>query len=147
MARPLSRIISSIVLLAACTRAVEVESRPFIDSGHDMVEAMVSEVITQALEAEAAGRPADSLYHSASVIVVNGRTRASSPLFAGIGTGGQVAISSSRLEIRAGIAWGLVDYRWEGADNVAREGRATLVLTQSTRGRWQIQHVHSSSPR
>lgn len=113
----------------------------------EAAEAMVTAAITGALEAEAAGTPADSLYTSSAIIVVNGRTRQVPPLYAGITPGGQVSITSSQLEIRSGISWGLVDYRWEMRDTVAREGRATFVLTQDGQGRWRIQHAHSSSPR
>jgi hypothetical protein len=133
-------------LLVGCAHPVAMGARG-ITGGSDASEAKVTDIITAALDAEAQGHRSDSLYASSAVIVVNGRTRSFSPLFAGIGTGGEVAITSSQLQIRTGIAWGLVNYRWETRDNVAREGQATFVLAETGNGRWQIQHVHSSSPR
>jgi hypothetical protein len=112
----------------------------------DFQESAVSAVITGALLGEAAGRATDTLFTSSALIVVNGRIRTGSPFFAGIGQGGQVIISSSQLEIRPGSSWSAVDYRWESQGGMTREGRATFVLAQVSPGRWQIQHVHSSSP-
>ena len=112
----------------------------------DFQETEVTAVINGALEGEAAGVSTDTLYVTDPVIVVNGRIRTSPPLFAGIGQGGQVVITSSQLEIRPRSSWSAVDYRWETRDGVAQEGRATFILTQVGPGRWQIQHVHSSSP-
>jgi hypothetical protein len=131
-------------LLAACSRgpsAVSVGTVP-----GDFHENEVTAIITGALKGEAAGVATDTLYVSSALIVVNGRIRSASPLFAGIGLGGQVVITSSQLEIRPSSSWSAVDYRWESGDGVAREGRATFVLAQVEPGRWRIQHVHSSSP-
>ena len=132
-------------ILCACSRPVPMAT-PSMSSAASASETEISNVIIQALQSEAGGLRADSLYSSSANIVVNGRTRTLSPLFAGIGPGGQVAISSSQLEIRQGTAWGVVAYRWEMAD-VAREGQATFILAQAGGGRWVIQHAHSSSPR
>jgi hypothetical protein len=115
-------------------------------SGGDFQEGAISAVISSALEGEAAGHPTDTLFVSSPLVVVNGMTRSSSPLFAGISPGGQVAITSSQVEIRSASSWGVVDYRWETSGGITREGRATFVLTQVEPGHWQIQHVHSSSP-
>jgi hypothetical protein len=127
-----------------CSRSQSVVSTNV--SQGDFQESAVTAVITGALEGEAAGQPTDTLFTSSALIVVNGRVRSAPPLFAGIGQGGQVIISSSQLQIRPATAWSAVDYRWQSRDGVAREGRATFVLTQLAPGRWQIQHVHSSSP-
>ena len=112
----------------------------------DYQEGEVTAVITGALEGEAAGVATDTLYTSSALIVVNGRIRSTSPLFAGIGQGGQIVITSSQLEIRPSSSWSAVDYRWQSRDGAAREGRATFVLAQVEPGKWRIQHVHSSSP-
>jgi hypothetical protein len=112
----------------------------------DFEEGAISAVITGALTGEAAGVATDSLYVPTPLIVVNGRTRSVSPLFAAVGQGGQVIVTSSQLEIRSATSWGAVNYRWESREGVAREGRATFVLTQISAGSWRIQHVHSSSP-
>jgi hypothetical protein len=131
-------------LLAACAGPRTSLTRAPVSP--DFQESQVTAVIAQALAGEAAGHATDSLYVTSAVIVVNGRQRSTSPLFAGIGRGGQVVISSSQLEIRPSSSWSVVDYRWESRDGVAREGRATFVLTQVEGGHWRIQHVHSSSP-
>lgn len=111
-------------------------------------EAAVTAVIGEALQAEAQGRRSDSLYAASAVVVVNGRNQFTSPRFAGIAPGGTVAVTSSQLQIRSGLAWGLVNYRWASADNaLVREGRATLVLAVQRGGVWRIIHAHSSSPR
>ena len=131
-------------LVLACSRG-----QPMVTAGSvqgDYQENEVTAVITSALLGEASGQATDTLYASSALIVVNGRTRSTSPLFAGIGQGGQVVITSSQLEIRPGGSWSAVNYRWESPDGAAREGRATFVLAQVEPGKWQIQHVHSSSP-
>jgi hypothetical protein len=141
--RPLALVL--LLGLAAC-RGTPAALATRTVSG-DVLEDEVTEIIIGALNGEAAGETTDTLYTSSAVIVVNGRTRTLTPLFAGIGQGGQVAITSSQLEVRSGLSWGLVDYRWETRDGVVREGRASFILTQVRSGTWRIQHVHSSSPR
>lgn len=131
-------------LVLACSRG-----QPMVTAGTaqaDYQETEVTAVITSALLGEAAGQATDTLYTSSALIVVNGRIRSASPLFAGIGQGGQVVITSSQLEIRPGSSWSAVNYRWESTDGSAREGRATFVVAEVESGKWQIQHVHSSSP-
>jgi hypothetical protein len=132
-------------LLAGCSRAQSLAPSGTASTG-DFQESVVSAVIGEALNGEAAGSATDTLYIETALRVVNGRIRSTSPLFAGIGQGGQVVITSSQLEIRASSSWSVVDYRWESRDGVVREGRATFVLTQVEPGRWRIQHVHSSAP-
>lgn len=144
--RKLSRLAIALAVLLGCSRSnsPSYEASPL---GADAAEAEVTAIITGALEAEAQGRSADSLYTSSAIVVVNGRVRSVAPFFAGVGTGGEVAISSSQMEIQGGLAWGLVEYRWSSREGVTREGRATIVLRPDRDGRWRIQHVHSSSPR
>ncbi|HEV8122746.1 MAG TPA: hypothetical protein VGP80_00745 [Gemmatimonadales bacterium] len=142
-----SRLAITLAVLLGCSRTTSSAPYRTASLGADAAEAEVTGIITGALEAEAAGRNADSLYTSSAVIVVNGRTRSVAPFFAGVGTGGEVAISSSQMEIQGGLAWGLVEYRWSSREGVTREGRATIVLRPGSDGRWRIQHVHSSSPR
>lgn len=136
------------VLAVACTT-----TRPYLGagisagpSGSDFQEGAITGVIMAALNDEAAGAATDTLFVSEATIIVNGKPRAVTPLFAGIGEGGQVAITSSQLEIKPGSSWGMVEYRWESKDGVAREGRATFVLGEVAKGKWRIQHIHSSSP-
>jgi len=143
------RLLVLALLLAGCARSgtqgVMLTSAG--TGGATQDEAAVTATIAQALAAESAGESADSLYALGAVIVVNGRARSVSPYFAGIGTGGQTAITSSQMEIRSGLAWSLVEYRWLSREGVSREGRATLVLKYTPGGKWRITHVHSSSPR
>jgi hypothetical protein len=107
----------------------------------------LTEIIGAALEADARHEPADSLYAPGAVIVADGETRYEPPRYAGIGSGGAVAVTSSRLEVRGSVAWGQVEYRWlSNREAVAREARATFVLIPNDKGAWQIRHAHSSSP-
>ena len=73
----------------------------------------------------------------------------SAPRLAAVATGGRVAVTSSRMEIRQGLAWALVEYRWESAtDALVREGRATIVVVARQRdGKPGGSPLHSSSPR
>ncbi|MEP7324412.1 MAG: hypothetical protein ABI836_00560 [Gemmatimonadota bacterium] len=142
-----SRLAIGLAVLLGCSRSTSSISYNSASGRADAAEAEVTAVITGALEAEAQGQKADSFYASSAIIVVNGRTRSGAPFFAGVGTGGEVAISSSQLEIQGALAWGLVEYRWNSREGVTREGRATIVLRPGRDGHWKIQHVHSSSPR
>ena len=140
----MKRLAMVITMALGCSRGQSVVATSV--SQGDFQESAVTAVITGALEGAAAGRPTDTLFTSSALIVVNGRIRMAAPLFAGIGEGGQVIISSSQLQIRTGIGWSAVDYRWESGDGMAREGRATFIVAQVAPDRWQIQHIHSSSP-
>jgi len=107
----------------------------------------ISLVVTAALEADARLESADSLYEPDALIVANGISRYTPPRFAGLGPAGAVGIASSRVEIRSGLAWAEIEYRWMStAASVAREGRATFILVPNERGAWRIRHAHSSSP-
>jgi hypothetical protein len=107
----------------------------------------VSSVFVAALDADARLEPADSLYEQGAIVVANGEARFAPPRYAGVGAGGGVAVTSSRIEVRAGLAWAQVEYRWMStAEGVVREGRATFVLVPDPAGGWRIRHAHSSSP-
>lgn len=107
----------------------------------------ISLVFTAALEADARLEPADSLYEPDALIVANGVNRYAPPRYAGLGPAGAVGIASSRVEVRSGLAWAQIEYRWMSpAAGLAREGRATFVLVQNEQGAWRIRHAHSSSP-
>lgn len=106
----------------------------------------VSEVINAALEADARLDPADSLYQPDADVVANGTRRFVPPRFAGVEPGGAVAVASARIELRAGLAWATVEYRWMSTvEGRASEGRATVILTPGDAGGWRIRHAHSSS--
>jgi hypothetical protein len=122
------------------------ETRPIVGGGS---EVEISSVIEQAPEADSRSQPADSLYSSHAVVIAEGRLRRLPPRFAGIGAGGEVAITNTQLEIRGTAAWGDVEYRWEsGRSNRAEVARASFVLmpAQGRRGWWIVQ-AHSSVAR
>lgn len=107
----------------------------------------LSEVVTAALEADARLESPDTLYAVDAEIIADGMARTGAPRYAGIGTGGSVAVTSSRLEVRGTVAWARLEYRWvPGNQGVVREGRATFVLSPNEKGAWLIRHAHSSSP-
>ena len=70
------------------------------------------------------------------------------PRFAGIETGGQVALGSIRVDQAGNFAWASFDYRWlPGEQGQFHEGRATVVFSRvaTATGRvWRISHLHSS---
>lgn len=133
-----------LLLLPACSRQTTLVSRDLPAASTQ--EGAISGVIGAALNAAASGTPADTLYATTAEIVLNGRSQGRTPTFAGIHRGGQVAISSSRLEAARATAWSLVRYRWVADDGQsAAEGFATFVLGRDSSGQWRILHVHSST--
>jgi hypothetical protein len=135
-----------LVLIGACAHQRIPEARSIVGGGN---EAEISSVLEQALEADSRSQPADSLYSPHALVIAEGRVRRLPPRFAGIGTGGEVAITNTQLEMRGTAAWGDVEYRWQsGRANRAEVGRASFVLTpaQGRRGWWIVQ-AHSSVAR
>ncbi len=113
------------------------------------VEEPVSAVIAAALQADSQLlSTADTLWAPDATVVANGVLRDQPPRFAGVGPGGEVAITTSRLEVRQSLVWVYLEYRWLSMkDGVARAGRATVLLTPRTDGAgWRIVHLHSSTP-
>lgn len=107
----------------------------------------LSEVLLAALEADARLETPDSLLAEDASFIAEGVQRLEPPRFAGIGRGGEVGITSTRIEVRSGLAWAQVAYRWiSTAAGQAAEGRATFVLVPTAEGAWRIRHAHSSSP-
>ncbi len=109
----------------------------------------ILDVINEALRADARSERAESLYAPGVLIIADGQPRAGLPRYAGITSGGQVAVASSRIDLGRSFAWGYVEYRWFSTqENEAREGRATLVLAPAQgRPGWWIVHAHSSTVR
>ncbi|HTS87686.1 MAG TPA: nuclear transport factor 2 family protein [Gemmatimonadales bacterium] len=107
----------------------------------------IAELATTALQADARLESADSLYGPDVEIIADGQPRTMPPRYAGIQSGGQVAVGSTRVDVSGNFAWVLVEYRWLAADqNVIREGRATFVFSRAPgSGRWLIAHAHSSA--
>ena len=133
--------------LAGCTGQQVAPPQPILSPG--AVEEPVTTVLTAALSADSRGEPADSLWASDATIVANGQVRDAPPRFAGVGKGGEIAITSSRLEVRQTLVWVYLEYRWLSLkDGAAAEGKATVLLTPKPDGLgWKIVHAHSSTPR
>ncbi len=107
----------------------------------------LADLLQDALDADARFEPAERLYNQDAIVVANGLARFAPPRYAGIEPGGAVAIAASRLEVRGGMAWARVEYRWMSTDEgKVREGQVTFVLVAERDGAWRIRHAHSSSP-
>lgn len=114
-----------------------------------IVEEPVTALLLAALHADNTLEPADSLWDAGATVVADGELRPEAPRFAGIGVGGEVAITTSRLEVRQSLIWVYLEYRWLSLrDGAAREGKATVLLTPRPNGTgWRIVHAHSSTAR
>jgi hypothetical protein len=137
---------SALVTLAvACARATVAPAPRMITPG--AVEEPITAVLLAALDADRRMLTIDSLWDPEATVIGNGELRYAPPRFAGIEPGGQVAITSSRLEVRQTLVWVYLEYRWLSVgDGLAREGRATVLLTPRTGGAgWKIVHLHSST--
>jgi hypothetical protein len=112
-----------------------------------MVEEPITAVLTAVLDADRSFATVDSLWDPEATVVADGTLRYAPPRFAGIGAGGDVAITSSRLEVRQSLVWVFFDYRWISVkDGTASEGKATVLLTPPPGGvGWRIIHAHSST--
>ena len=130
--------------LTACSSGAPL-STPVLSPG--AVEEPVSAVVAAALSADARAEPADTLWDRDATVVANGTLRAGPPRFAGVGQGGEVAITASRLEVRQSLVWIYLEYRWLALkDGTAREGKATLLLVPRGAGLgWKLIHAHSST--
>ena len=110
------------------------------------VEEPVTAVLVAALQADRAFQSVDSLWDPEATVVANGTLRYAPPRFAGIDAGGEVAITSSRLEVRQNLVWMYFEYRWISVkEGMARDGKATALLLARPEGGWKIVHLHSSS--
>lgn len=113
------------------------------------VDQTLLNLVTTVLLADARLEPATPLYAEGATTVANGEARHFPPRYAGLAPGGEVGITSSRVEVRQGVAWAYVEYRWiSTAAGAAREGVATFVLVPAAGGGvgWRVLHAHSSSP-
>jgi hypothetical protein len=110
------------------------------------IEEPVTAILAAAFDADCRGERADSLWNPEATVVANGELRNDPPRFAGVGPGGRVAITESRLDLRQSLAWLYLEYRWsELSAGLVREGRATVLLTPGQAGTWKIMHAHSST--
>jgi hypothetical protein len=144
----LERVFAPLLLAgaASCGGQKMPETRPLPAAGS---EVEINQVMETALEADAAGETADSLYAPYATVIADGRPRRGAPRFAGITEDGEVAITSTRLQSRGAAAWGDLEYRWISTrSNRARTGLATFVLTPAqSRAGWWIVQLHSSTGR
>lgn len=144
------RVLSCGVLLfvAGCASAAGPEPPvPFMVQ--EAPDESLMNLVTAALAADARLEPATPLYAEGATAIANGEVRHFPPRYAGLAPGGEIGISSSRVEIRQDVAWAFVEYRWiSTAEGTAREGVASFVLVPATGGGvgWRILHAHSSSP-
>ena len=154
--RRLTRIAPPAVLLAAvllspavsgCGGAAGPQVMAAVPAGSAEAEAEITRVVEEALRRDAAWADGADLFAPQPTIVADGERRYTFPLFAAVDSGGQVAITSSRIEIGPTLAWAYVEYRWlSTARGAAAAGLATFVLAPA-RGQqpWSIVHVHSST--
>ena len=136
----------ALALLAACSAPRSAQLTVLSPS---IVEEPVTALLLAALNADNKLEPADSLWDAGATVVADGELRAEAPRFAGVGVGGEVAITTSRLEVRQTLIWVYLEYRWLSLrDGAARDGKATVLLTpRPDRAGWRIVHAHSSSAR
>ncbi len=135
-----------VALVVACAKPQPAPA-PMLSPG--AVEEPITAVLMAALDADRRMTTIDSLWDPEAAVISNGEIRYAPPRFAGIEPGGQVAITSSRLEVRQTLVWVYLEYRWLSvADGLAREGKATVLLTPRTGSAgWRIVHLHSSTSR
>jgi len=136
---------SAVVVLLGCGGS-RTTGTPILSPG--VIEEPVTAVLVAALKADSRLETADSLWDPDATVVANGELRSAPPRFAGIERGGEVAITSSRLEVRQSLIWVFLEYRWLSVkEGTARAGRATVLLTPRPEGAgWKIIHLHSSTP-
>lgn len=136
--------IALVLLAGGCAGRRIPETRAIAGGG---TEVEVSGLIERALEADARGQPADSIYAPYAVVIADGSARRMTPRFAGVGREGEVAITNTQMEIRGTVAWGDVEYRWvSDRSNRAQVARASFVATPANGRRgWWIVQAHSST--
>jgi hypothetical protein len=137
----------TLLVLAACGGRAASRTFEAVPISGAQAEAEISRVVLEALQRDAAWADASELYAREPIIVADGERRHTYPLFAAIDSGGQVGITSSRIEIGPTLAWAYVEYRWLSTRRgTASAGLATFVLSPGrTDAPWSIVHVHSST--
>jgi hypothetical protein len=133
-----------ILCTAGCAAKRPPETRPVAGAGSEIE---IGRTIEQALEADAEGESADSLYAPYATIIADGRLRRGTPRYAGNAGQGEIAITNTQLQIRGAAAWGNAEYRWASVQsNRAEIGRASFVLVPAQgRDGWWIVQAHSST--
>jgi len=136
------------LLIAGCGGPAAVPPGPPPVYSPALVEEPITSVLLAALDADRRFLTVDSLWDPEASVVADGSPRYAPPRFAGIDAGGEVAITGSRLEVRQSLVWVAFDYRWISIrDGVAREAKATALLTPRENGGWKIVHLHTSTTR
>ena len=137
-----------LVAVAACGGRAGAPAGPSPVYSPGIVEEPITSVLQAALDADRQFLTVDSLWDPDASVVADGSPRYAPPRFAGIEAGGEVAITASRLEVRQSLVWVAFDYRWISIrDGVAREAKATALLTPRDNGGWKIVHLHTSTAR
>ena len=133
-----------ILVTAGCSAKRLPETRPVAGGGSEIE---IGRTIELALEADAQGESADSLYAPYVTVIADGKLRRGIPRYAGVAGGGEIAITNTQLQIRGAAAWGNAEYRWASVQsNRAEVGRASFVLVPAQgRDRWWIVQAHSST--
>lgn len=133
---------AALLLLAGC--APRAAPAPLLPSTV-LENEQVRRTMTAALQADAAGTPADSLYLIGAIVIADGLAVRTPPRFAGIRSGGTVNVTGTTLEVTPYLAWGVLDYQWSPPERGRSAfGRATFVLERAG-GSWRIKHLHSSA--
>ena len=136
-----------LLVVVGCGRPAAVPPSP-APLSPGVVEESITSVLLAALDADRRFLTVDSLWDPEASVVADGSPRYAPPRFAGIEAGGEVAITGSRLEVRQSLVWVAFDYRWISIrDGVAREAKATALLTPRDAGGWRIIHLHTSTTR
>jgi len=138
----------ALAMLVACAGAPRPGAEPPPMVMEQPEDESLGDLINAALAADARLELANPLYAEGAITVANGERRQMPPRYAGLAPGGVVAVTSSRIEVRQGVAWAYVEYRWVStAEGSAREGLASFVLVPAAAGGagWRILHAHSSA--
>ena len=144
---PSSGVLALLAVMGCGGTAVTPAAPPPVYSP-GVVEEPITAVLLAALDADRRFLTADSLWDPDAIVVADGGARYAPPRFAGIEAGGEVALTASRLEVRQSLVWVAFDYRWISIrDGVAREAKATALLTPRDNGGWKIVHLHTSTTR
>jgi hypothetical protein len=144
--KPEAAMFLPLAVVGACSTGRVAQVQTLAGSGSEIE---VGRTIEQALEADARVESADSLYAPFATIIADGRIRRTVPRYAGVGGRGELAITSTQLQIRGTAAWAAAEYRWVSErSSSAQLGRATFVLLPAPgRQGWWVVQAHSSTAR
>lgn len=127
----------ALLILSGCSQTTTTTPAP-------VGQRTVMDLVRAALELDAAGVPADTLYVVDATVVRDGAEHAGGRRFAGVGEGGQVRISSMMGDVNPPFAWAYVTYRWLSGDGAFIENARASIILSEVGGVWRIRHAHSS---